>query len=146
VDQKKRDRILGVLIFVALLIPLSVFWRACSEINRDASRPAQTTHQSATAPKALAAVQAVLDEADPDRSTFASISAEQNTLTVTVTSSFLAEPKSVRLEAAKNLHTLWAGALGVGNPDDARIRLVTQSGQKVGGSAAIAGGIIEVDD
>lgn len=65
---------------------------------------------------------------------------------ITVTPSFLMQNKAVRLEAARNFWRIWASMSSPTEPDKARIRLVTQSGTKVGGSGMLGGSLISVDD
>jgi hypothetical protein len=65
---------------------------------------------------------------------------------IVVASGFLSQNKANRLEAAKQLWTSWVLHSGVTSADKARIRLVTQSGTKVGGSGSMGGGMISVDD
>lgn len=65
---------------------------------------------------------------------------------ITVSSGFLGLNKATRLEVATQLWTIWVRYSGVTDADKARIRLVTQSGKKVGGSGMMGGSMIYVDD
>ncbi|MBD2111734.1 MULTISPECIES: hypothetical protein [Cyanophyceae] len=63
-----------------------------------------------------------------------------------VSTAFLSQNKAVRLELATHLWKGWAIASSPNDPDKARIRLVTQSGKKVGGSGMMGGSMVYVDD
>lgn len=65
---------------------------------------------------------------------------------ITVASGFLGLNKATRLEVATQLWTIWVRYSDVTDVDKARIRLVTQSGRKVGGSGMMGGSMIYVDD
>jgi len=65
---------------------------------------------------------------------------------ITVSATFLSLNKATRLELATQLWTIWARYSRASRPDEARIRLVTQSGKRVGGSGMMGGSMISVDD
>ncbi|QQE64147.1 hypothetical protein GFS31_08260 [Leptolyngbya sp. BL0902] len=65
---------------------------------------------------------------------------------ITVSSGFLGLNKATRQEVATQLWTIWVRYSGVTDADKARIRLITQSGKKVGGSGMMGGSMIYVDD
>jgi len=67
-------------------------------------------------------------------------------LEVTVTISFLAQNKEVQREAAVGLQRQWASINNPTKPDSAYLWLRTPSGKRFGGSRAIGGTVIYIDD
>lgn len=65
---------------------------------------------------------------------------------IEVTPFYASQHKAARQDFAVALWETWASASGVEDVDKARIRLVNRQGQQVGGSRAIAGSVIYVDD
>jgi len=72
--------------------------------------------------------------------------ARPNIVEVTVTTGFLAQPIAVQREAAAGLQKGWAAAHSPLKPDDAFLWLRTSSGRRFGGSRAIGGTSIYVDE
>ncbi|PZO13145.1 MAG: hypothetical protein DCF25_16480 [Leptolyngbya foveolarum] len=65
---------------------------------------------------------------------------------IEVTPQFQAEAKADREGLAVVLWEAWTRSYGGDDVDNARIRLVDEQGRQVGGSRAIAGSVIYVDD
>lgn len=67
------------------------------------------------------------------------------TVEVTVTTAFLAQPVALQREGAAGLQAGWATIYSPTAPDDALLWLRTPSGRRFGGSRAIAGSMIYID-
>lgn len=80
-----------------------------------------------------------------DSITDIALNGDPNTLIVTVTSAWHNEPKGVRLDAATSLWKLWAAIHNPEKPDRAFLKIVDESGEKVGGSGWV-GSSIDVED
>lgn len=65
---------------------------------------------------------------------------------IVVTAAFQNSSKASREDLAQALWTAWVTASGVSDVDKARLRLVDKYGKQIGGSRAIAGSVIYVDD
>ena len=101
---------------------------------------------------ALDRYRAEISRIDPNRMIITDVSMSSPPLDcdacidITVGTGFLSANKAVRLEAAKNFWQIWSAYSSPTDRDEARIRLVTQSGTKVGGSGMWGGSDISVDD
>jgi pyruvate/2-oxoglutarate dehydrogenase complex dihydrolipoamide acyltransferase (E2) component len=67
-------------------------------------------------------------------------------LRITVSNSFHAEPYQNRLQSAQTMWKIWAGIHSPSEPDKSFISIVDRLGNEVGGSRAIAGSLIWVQD
>lgn len=70
----------------------------------------------------------------------------KNEVEIVMTPAFQAEHKAARRQLAVSLWEAWARTSGVADVDKARLRLVDKYGKEIGGSRAIAGSVIYVDD
>ena len=69
-----------------------------------------------------------------------------NRLLIAVSDRWHYQPKQIRLQTAQALQRLWATAFSPDRPDHARIRLLDQTGNEVGGSRVWGGSVIWVAD
>lgn len=71
---------------------------------------------------------------------------DDHTIVVVVGPYWFLMPKQLRLQAAQNMWQLWAKLDSPRDLDKARIKLVDQNGNKVGGSGFLAGSMVDVDE
>lgn len=97
---------------------------------------------------AIASYRSRLSEIDPDGSLIvgAELSPVPGEVVITVGDSWHREAKQNRLQAAQNLWKIWAHVSNPDNPDKARIKIVDMNGNRVGGSGALGGSFISVQD
>lgn len=97
----------------------------------------------------LDAYMAVLELAEVqliDRVSVRRIGSDSWEATLTVTNIWHLRHKQIRLQDAQTLWEAWALIASPDDPDRARIKLVDQRGNKVGGSGLLGGSMISVDD
>lgn len=88
----------------------------------------------------------LLEEANIGSQTIPRIQAEGLTVTVTVSNVWHYEPKQVRIQVTQNLWSRWQKIASPYDPDKACIRIVDLNGNEVGGSRALGGSLIWVQD
>lgn len=71
---------------------------------------------------------------------------DDHTIVVVVGAYWFLMPKQLRLQAAQNMWQLWAKLDSPRDLDKARIKLLDQNGNKVGGSGLLAGSMVDVDE
>lgn len=69
---------------------------------------------------------------------------DDNELRITVANTWHYQPHQIRLQAAQNLWGVWAKLRSPDNLDHARIKLLDQNGNDVGGSGWLAGSMVNV--
>jgi hypothetical protein len=85
-------------------------------------------------------------EIDPPGNVIGKLVQDGSRVEVYVTVNFLAQNKDVQREAAAGLQRQWAAIHSPTDPDKARIWLRTPSGRHFGGSRAMAGSMIYIDE
>lgn len=84
---------------------------------------------------------------DPDGNVFVDIRASEinGMVLVKVGNGWHYEPYQIRKQVAQGLWRIWAAAYSPNSPDSARIKILDLSGNRVGGSSAFGGSLVDVD-
>jgi hypothetical protein len=84
---------------------------------------------------------------DPDGNVFVDIRASEinGMVLVKVANGWHYQPYQIRKQVAQGLWKIWAAAYSPNNPDSARIKILDLSGNRVGGSSAFGGSLVDVD-
>jgi hypothetical protein len=71
---------------------------------------------------------------------------EEQTVQVSVSDAWNYQPKQIRTQLAQRMWAAWASVASPSDSDRARIKLVDQLGNSVGGSSWLGGSLISVID
>ena len=113
------------------------------------ARQATERAERSQAIEALKAYDAAVRSMDPEGNLFVDVRGyddELKTVVVEVSAGWHYQPEAARLQAATNLWRGWVAARDLEQADFARLRIEDSTGRKVGGSRALAGSLIYVDD
>jgi hypothetical protein len=110
------------------------------------SREAAAAQEKERASKNLASFMDAIKSGGIANSVVQSVSVDRNRATITVVNGWHTTAYQIRLQTAQNLWETWATIASPQNVDAARISIVDLRGNEVGGSRAIAGSLIWVQD
>lgn len=153
--QKFFDRIVK-----CVLISCTVFLLLFLATPLEAKAVVQTSQRPLVSDGILVALQASEDTVtavhkfeqavrgiDPNGTLFVDISpAEHNGMVlITVANEWHYQPYQIRKQAAQGLWNSWASIFSPEDSDSARIKILDLNGNRVGGSSAFAGSLVDVD-
>ncbi len=151
---KHSDAAKGCLALVVLLCMCLWFGSCSREQKQDTPQPTAFTQARAAPEKrpeeSFDQFMAALKKAGINGSSIKKVRVEHfndyKLCTITVANAWHLNHYQLRLQAAQNLWELWASIASPSAVDKARLKLVDLNGNEVGGSRALAGSLIWVQD
>lgn len=116
-----------------------------SRVGMDEPKPAAVADQFNGRQESLDTFNELLQATDA-KALVTKLDLKEHTLIVTVVNSWHYEPQQIRMQAAQNLWETWARVYAPKNVDRARLSVVDQNGNEVGGSRILGGSLIWVKD